>query len=138
MILSNHLFPISSSDCELLLLLEITGSVPKVAEYLRRDISVVSRQIAKLSKVAPLVEKENGKWKISDLGREFTRWTRDSIHLQNNILQNKILIKIVTTHEFATRVLVPQLENIQQNSSHLMFEIMTSAFSVEKFLLENR
>jgi DNA-binding transcriptional LysR family regulator len=129
-------FPISSQDCQLLLLLEMTGSLRDAARELRRDISVVSRQIARLSEIAPVVEKIDGKWQVSALGKQFTSWTRDSILHQTRLLQGQTVFKIATTREFASRILAPQLHEIVSPEDRILVEILSSQQGVEELILK--
>jgi LysR family glycine cleavage system transcriptional activator len=129
-------FPVSSADCRLLLLLESKGSLRDVAQQLGRDISVVSRQIARISETAPLVEKIDGKWQVSNLGKQFTAWARDSIVTQELLLKSRTHLRIVTTREFAARVLAPSLSELSSKNENVMIEILSPPGGIEGMLLK--
>jgi len=129
-------FPVSSSDCRLLLLLETKESLRDVAKVLRRDISVISRQIARIAEVAPLVEKIEGRWQVSTLGKQFTTWARDSILTQELLLKSRTHLRIVTTREFGARILAPGLNELQTIGENVMIEILTSPAGIEQMLLK--
>jgi LysR family glycine cleavage system transcriptional activator len=129
-------FPLSSEDCELLLLLDMTGSLAGAAHQLRRDISVISRQVGKMAEKAPVVEKIDGRWQVSQLGRAFANWTRDSIQTQNRLLKGQTKLRIATTREFAARVFAPQISHFLGRSEDLQIEVISSQQGVESLILK--
>ena len=131
-------FLISSEDCRLLLVLEMTGSVRRTANALRRDVSVVSRQISDLARVAPLVEKINGRWRVSTIGRKMNTWSRDAILSQQRVLKTASALRIATPREFAARVLVPGLKDFTASDPDLQIVLATSDDGVECQLMNGQ
>ncbi|MBY0471231.1 substrate-binding domain-containing protein [bacterium] len=130
----NQDFPVSSEDCRLLLLLETEGSVRQVSQILRRDVSVITRQLNRLAEKTPFVEKLNGKWQISLSGKRLNGWTRDAILCQKNILAARTHLRVATTREFAARILAPRLGEFLNRKTESI-SIISSEDGVEQLLL---
>lgn len=79
-------FPLSSEQCELLLAFETAGSLAELAELWGRDISVVSRQLKNLAEVAPVIEKDNKKWILTNLGRLVIGWAKEAVLTQTKMI----------------------------------------------------
>jgi DNA-binding transcriptional LysR family regulator len=105
-------YSLSSDDCELLLAFEQAQSVAKLAEVRHRDVSVVSRQISRLGARKDVLEKKNGQWHLTPLGHQVCQWSRRSIQEQQQILDSVMTLRIATTPEFSSRVLVPGLREL--------------------------
>lgn len=69
-------FPLSSDQLELLLQFEATASLGDLARQVRRDPSVVSRNLQRLAQDAPVLAKQEGRWRITPAGREINSRTR--------------------------------------------------------------
>ena len=69
-------FPLSSDQLELLLAFEATSSLAVLAEFMRRDASVVSRALQRLASDAPVIEKRGTRWEITPLGRRINERSR--------------------------------------------------------------
>lgn len=130
-----HSFPISSEDCQMLLLLEETGSLAAVAAAVRRDVSVVSRHVARLAREGALVEKVDGRWNVSTQGRRVAAWARDAIQTQSQALAACGTLRIVTTREFAARVLGPSLADLRARLATMRLTILSSGEGVESQIL---
>ncbi len=129
-------FPLSSEQCELLLAFETHGSVFSLAEVFARDVSVMSRQLQKLAQQAPVLEKQQGKWRLTPLGRQINQWTRDAAEQQIRILKHRKVIRIGATREFAARVLVPQLAQLGV-CSETEISVITHEEGIEALLLRD-
>jgi nicotinamidase-related amidase len=68
-------FPLTSEQLELLIAFEQNGALSKLAEYMGKDQSVVSRQLQKLGEDCPVIEKVSGKWTITPLGMKINELT---------------------------------------------------------------
>ncbi len=108
----NLQYSLTSDDCELLLAFERAQSVAKLAEIRKRDVSVVSRQISRLGARMDVLEKKNGQWQLTALGRQVCQWALRSIQEQRQILEQVMILRIATTPEFAGRVLAPGLPDL--------------------------
>ena len=128
-------FPFSSDECRLLLLLEATGSVKEVAAGLKRDVSVVSRQIAGLGARSSLVEKLNGRWQVSPEGKRLNAWSRDAILAQGRVMKSQVSLKIATTPEFAARILAPGLAEFGRSLEGHQIHVIAAEGGVEALLL---
>lgn len=128
-------FVLSSAECELLLAFEAAPSLRGVAERLGKDLSVVSRQLTRLASVAQVIEKRDGCWQLSRLGRELARWTRDAITSQRETLADGGELRIAATAEFAARVLAPNLAELLGEGA-VRVQVIATETGVEKLLLE--
>jgi nicotinamidase-related amidase len=80
-------FPLTSEQCELLAAFEGAASLAALATVVRRDVSVVSRQLAALAAAAPVLEKSGGRWRITAFGRQINNLSRAMIAAQRKILE---------------------------------------------------
>src|ERR1051326_3235498 len=51
-----------------------------------RDQSVVLRQVQRLADAFPVIEKVDGRWRLTDLGKQVNGWTRAAIHSQEKVI----------------------------------------------------
>jgi hypothetical protein len=79
-------FLLNSDQLELLLAFEICGSIAHLAKQQLRDPSVISRQLAKISEIFPVIRKKDGRWKLTDLGMQINVCTRESLAAQRKVL----------------------------------------------------
>lgn len=66
--MSRPRFALTSEQLELLLAFEHCGGLSKLATYMAKDPSVISRQLQRLAEAAPVLVKVDGRWQISPLG----------------------------------------------------------------------
>ncbi len=131
-------FALTSDQCELLTQLRERGSVQRLAELLGRDVSAVNRQLQKIASRGELLQKQNGRWRVSPLGERVVDWTLEAIAAQKKILSARSEIRIVTTREFAARVLAPRLAELTRPEPGLHPILLTSEEGVEPWLLGGR
>jgi nicotinamidase-related amidase len=109
--LSRWTFLLSTEQHEVLLAFEEEGGLTSVAEKVRRDPSVVSRTLKSISSVAPLLEKQDGKWRITPLGRQFNRLTKKYLETQSKLLRQSSSLRLApytlpTTDEKSALLLI--------------------------------
>lgn len=131
-------FGLNSDMCETLAAFETAGSIAKLAELTKRDISVVSRQLQRIAKAAPVLEKQQGRWRLTALGLRLSHWTQDAATTQRRILEQQTVLRIATTREFAARVLAPRLAQFLEKREDVALSIIASEDGVERLLLEGR
>jgi DNA-binding transcriptional LysR family regulator len=130
-------FKLTSEQCELLVAFESAGSIKDLSRQLRRDESVISRQIKAISEIAPVLEKTEKRWSLTTTGKRLTQWSRDAMESQRQILQTQTTLRIATTREFSAKILIPNLKSlIGQNE--VVFSVLCSDDGVEKELLSGR
>ncbi len=128
-------FGLTSEQCELLLSFEMAGSLAQLGALVRRDVSVVSRALQKIAQTVPVLEKNQGKWRLSPLGRDINNWTRDAAAAQKRILNSRTILKIASTREFAARVLAAKLPELLADNPNTSLSIITAEDGIEKLLL---
>ena len=127
--------PISSDDCLLLLKFSETDTLAALSQSLGRDISVVSRKLQRLAGEVPVLEKHQGRWTLTPLGREVVQWTRDAVSSQSRILRRPHSLRVATTREFGARMLAPALPELRRRLPLVEFEIYTYENGTEAPLL---
>jgi DNA-binding transcriptional LysR family regulator len=130
-------FKLTSEQCELLMTLETLGSIKEVAKALRRDESVISRQMKQLASIAPVLEKSQKRWRVSELGREVTQWSREALESQNRVLSQRSSLRIATTREFSAKILCPNLHSLL-DGERVSVSIYTSDDGIESELLSGK
>ena len=119
-------FPLSSDECELLVAFETSPSLDKLAESMGRDISNISRALNRIAGKLPVIEKQAGRWVLTEKGRQLNLHTRDSIQFQQSLFQKQSLLRIGTNREFSARILGPRIK--EMNSLFPQTQIRISAF----------
>ncbi|MFO0676215.1 MAG: LysR family transcriptional regulator [Polyangiaceae bacterium] len=107
-----HSFGLDSTDCELLAAFAASGSLRATAMRLGRDASVISRSLSRVARIAPVVEKRRDRWVLTPLGVSLNRWTAEAVRTQGAVLGRPTSVRIGTTREFASRVVVPGWEEL--------------------------
>lgn len=79
-------FPISSRLLEVLLALEVAGSVSAAAKLLNRVPSVLLRDLKDLQETTGTVQKVDGKWCLSQRGREVNAISKGTLTMHQQIL----------------------------------------------------
>ncbi|MCB0418832.1 MAG: LysR family transcriptional regulator [Bdellovibrionaceae bacterium] len=110
----------------------------KLADLVGRDISVISRQLQKISQQAPVLEKRQGKWQLSPIGAQINHWARDAAEAQKRILSQSGVLRIASTREFSARVLSPQLPEFLKGENNIVVSLLTSERGVEHLLLKGK
>ena len=131
-------FGLTSEMCELLVAFEGANSLTDLASITRRDVSVVSRQLQRIAPIAPVLEKQQGRWRLSPLGRKISHWTQEAAATQRRILQKQTVLRIASTREFAARKLAPGLADLIAGESQLSVSVISSEEGVERVLLDGR
>lgn len=130
-------FGLNTEDALLLLEYEKSESITEVANAFKRDPSVVSRNLKRLSERLPVLEKSQGKWIVTELGKKFNSWTMEAVLSQQSILDRKIELKIASTREFANRYLIDAISKLfPKNQYHI--HIITFESESEKLLLNGQ
>ncbi len=129
-------FPLSSDQCEILCALEACKTIGALADFLKRDPSVVSRQLKRIAETAPVLEKIQGRWTITPVGQEVILWTRNSSTALNRIFQKRLVIRVGATREFASRVICPQIKTfLKETSDGAELVLNTYESGIEEALL---
>lgn len=80
-------FLFSSEQLELLIAFEMTGSLSELSSYVHKDASVVSRNLQRISEIAPVLIKKNRRWELTDLGRSLNIESKKFILSVNEMLE---------------------------------------------------
>lgn len=127
-------FLLTSKECELLLAFEQKTSLEDLAAALHKDISVISRNLKSIALKSPLLEKQHGKWVLTDKGKTLNMWTREAMVSQRLAMDKQESIKIATTREFANRVLLPSIKSLVDEERYFV-SIIANDSGVEQTLL---
>ncbi len=127
-------FALETDEALLLLEYEKSNSIAQVANNFKRDPSVISRSLKKLSEKLPVLEKVNGKSVITELGKKFNHWTAQALQAQNSILNERVVIKIASTREFANRYLINEISKLFPSEKYHV-HLLTFESNSEKLLL---
>lgn len=132
-----NVFALESDEALLLFEYEKSESIAQVAKTFKRDPSVISRSLKKLSDKLPVLEKSQGKWVVTDLGKRFNNWTAEAIQNQQSIVNQRLQLKIASTREFANRYLVDSIESLFPLSQY-QIHIHTFDTNSEQLLLNGQ
>lgn len=131
------LYILNTDELELLLAFETADSLEKLSKALGKDISNISRSLAKIADKAPVVEKQNNRWKMTELGKKLNQHSHDSIFHQNSLFNQTVYLKIGTNREFASRILGPSLKDLYQILPNTLIRICAYENGVEQALLNS-
>lgn len=111
--ISANKFPLSTSDCELLLEFEQYPSLQELCLRMGRDHSIIARALKRLSEKFPVVEKSGGKWTLTDLGRKINESSRSALANQLTTLSEQATLRIGTNREFACQVIARDFKTLK-------------------------
>lgn len=136
--MTSHLnkFPLSSDDCELLLEFEQYPSLQDLCLRMGRDHSIISRALKRLSEKFPVVEKNSGKWVLTDLGRKVNESSRSALANQVTTLNEQTALRIGTNREFASRVIAVDFKALKNLFPRTTLSIHTFEQGTEAALLQ--
>lgn len=98
-------FKFTTEQLELLMAFEEARGLADLSEVLHKDPSVVSRNLQRLSEIAPVIVKENRKWQITKLGKELNKESK------------KFSIAV---HDLLNAVLTPSTNTFDANDTALI------------------
>ena len=133
-----HGFALTSEECELLGVFETSGSMSALAKQIKKDVSAISRQFQRIAETAPALEKNAGKWRLTELGHAICAWSRDAMAAQTSLLERRAVLRISATREFASRILAPRLRSLVPERELTSVSIVTDEEGVERALLTGR
>jgi nicotinamidase-related amidase len=96
-------FPLTTDQLELLHAFAQAQGLMELSEMLHKDQSVVSRNLQKLAESAPVIEKVNRRWQITEMGREINH---ETIAFHKILSQKLSLTKLAPVFQIATTALV--------------------------------
>jgi DNA-binding transcriptional LysR family regulator len=131
-------FVLSSEDCEILLALDVAGSVAAAAKVAGKSPSVLSRQLQRIDGVVPVLEKRRGQWCLSTTGRELVNWARSASTSQRRILAQRRSLRMASTREFAARILAGRLDDFLDSAERVTCSLAVHEAGVEEALLAGR
>jgi DNA-binding transcriptional LysR family regulator len=126
---------LESSDCEILYLLKKHGSLSAITEAQGLDKGYLSRRLTKLSSLAPVLIRIQGKWQLTPEGQMMAQWYEESLMKQTQILAGKDQLVFGTTQTISERKLTAVLPSVLKESGHKKFKIVTQYDAIESSLL---
>ncbi|MBC7714675.1 MAG: substrate-binding domain-containing protein [Rhizobacter sp.] len=130
-------FELSSTECEIVYQFERNQTLEDLAVRLGKDISVVSRNIKGIAEKSDVFEKRNGRWMLTEKGFALNKWTEESIYSQRLVLQQQKSVTIASTREFASRILMPKINNLTGDNETTV-SIVSSDNGIERLLLSGQ
>lgn len=132
---SRH-YPLSSEDCELLLAFETAPSLATLAKLQRKDVSVLSRHLKRIATASPVLEKIQGRWRLTALGRELNRWTQESMAEQSALLHGRHSLRVGATRTFAAKALAGGLDFLRERDATVAVSLISVETGIERSLLD--
>jgi DNA-binding transcriptional LysR family regulator len=126
---------ISNDDCDLLAKFQTSGTITVLSQITGKDKAYLSRRLTRLSSLAPVLARVDGRWQLTPQGHELVRWYQDASLAQDRLLRESTSVKICTTQLVSERILIPKLQTITGISS---FEITTDSPNAEQSLLSGK
>lgn len=121
-------------ESHLLSELEQGPTLNELSLRLKKDPSVISRDLKRVSEKAPVIEKINGRWALTPMGQHMALWAKKVLIEQNEILGRNYTLTIATTREFASRILAKNFNFFVKDS--VRFKIITCEEGIEEALLK--
>lgn len=121
-------------ESNLLSELEQGPTLQELSHKLKKDPSVISRDLKRISEKAPVIEKINGRWALTPMGSNMALWAKKISIEQNEILGRDYTLTIATTREFAARILASDFNFFLKDS--VRFKIITCEEGIEEALLK--
>lgn len=120
--------PFSTEQLRLLISFEKAGSLLELSELLHKDQSVISRNLLSLAEVAPVIEKQNRKWMLTELGRKIISEAQQFNQKINTMLNESRTVKLSLLKENSVLLLI----NTQQ--ALVNTESLSATENIEKLL----
>ncbi|USN50449.1 MAG: substrate-binding domain-containing protein [Myxococcales bacterium] len=130
-------FLLTSQECELLLRFEENSSLVELAKALHKDVSVVSRNLKAISHKFDVLKKHQGRWILTEKGKSINAWSKEAIFSQQLSLGQQKNIRIATTREFASRILLPKIKMLI-GEQDISVSIVTSDSGIENYILSGK
>jgi DNA-binding transcriptional LysR family regulator len=131
----NSGYSLHSEDCELLLDFEVATTLAELGRMRRKDTSVLSRQLQRIAGTAPVLEKIQGRWRLTAVGRQLNRWTAEAIAEQKALLRSQPLIRLGASRTFATKALAPRLKPLRDAHPGTRLSLISLETGAESALL---
>lgn len=128
-------FLLTDSEAELLLKFEESPSLESLSTRIGRDITVISRQLKRISEKADVLTKVSGRWCLTKKGKRFNQVTLDFLRIQNGVFSEKYYLRIGTNREFASRIVSRNILSLQSWYKNAILEIRTYERGAEAALL---
>jgi len=128
----------TAEESELLLAFEKMGNIEATARALRKDASGVSRQLSVIAKRCPALEKRNGRWMITEIGKALNGLARNVIQAQYGLLESRRSLVIRTNREFGSRVIGPNFLSLQKALPNTLLSVLTFENGTEEALLKGK
>ncbi|MES2855428.1 MAG: hypothetical protein V4692_06185, partial [Bdellovibrionota bacterium] len=129
-------FVLTSEEAELLLKFEAAPSLEKLSQLAGKDVSGLSRTLNKIAAKLPVVEKQGGRWMLTEQGRLLNTQTRDSIQFQNSLFRQQSTLRIGTNREFAARIVGPRMSELLKLFPNTTLIVNAYEAGSEKALLD--
>ena len=104
---------------------------------MKRDESVISRQIKSIASLAPVLEKNGKRWQLSALGKRLVHWSIEAMQSQEQLLNEQVSLTIATTYEFSAKVLCPGILSLM-GKEKVLISVLTSDEGIEEDLISGR
>jgi DNA-binding transcriptional LysR family regulator len=128
-------FILSETESELLLAFESTPGLESLSVHLGRDITVISRQLKRISEKADVLSKISGRWVLTEKGRRFNQATQDFLISQNSIISERYRLRIGTNREFSSRCISPNIKGLREIFKNVSLEFRAYEQGTEQALL---
>jgi DNA-binding transcriptional LysR family regulator len=133
--MNSHSFILTTTELELLMTLETATNLENISQLLGKDISNISRNLCKIAEKLPVVEKQNNRWHITDLGKRLNQHTKDSIQFQRSLSKQESYLKIGTNREFSSRIFGPRIDELKMMFPNTQLRICAFEEGTEQPLL---
>lgn len=130
--------PLESADCELLYLLKTHGSLAGITSAIGLDKGYLSRRMTKISTLAPVLIRVQGKWQLTPQGLKIVEWYEEALTKQEMILLGKEELIFGTTQTISERKLTALLPEVIKETHFKKFKMVTQLESVESALLAGK
>lgn len=131
----NQRFLLTDTEAELLLKFEFSSSLEALSSQTGRDITVISRQLKRISEKVDVLTKVSGRWCLTEKGKRLNLATQDFLRVQEGIVSEKYHLRIGTNREFASRFLCINIISLQDYFKNTSLEIRTLEQGTEQALL---
>lgn len=129
-------FVISTEDCLVLKALKDSSSLREAAKRLNCDPAGIARRIRKIADSHHLVQKIDGRWKLTQQGLELVKWTERSIQSQAQAVYGKESVRLACATWFANSLVYPRINTlIKSFENEVSFKISTYHHDIEKSLI---
>lgn len=107
-------YTISPEDCLVLLAIRNSQTLREAARLMGSDPGGLLRKVQRIASEHDVLQKTQGKWRLTDKGLALVGWTQESILSQRKLLLSASVLRIASMSWLSERILIPETNSLKK------------------------